>query len=577
MSKLNQSRKLSPTPNTEQIAAVRRLIDIGDGAQARQRLAALRKSFPDFKPLLGLAWEVEDRSGVPTLATARAYEWQRASPNSRTAIEALFESARAAGYVALYGRALQRLSALDGESDFQLPENIASALGPLSFEQAEAIDLSRMHLADDNPAAAIAVLQGVDHPSAHNNIALAWFVSGDVAQAVSVIEANWQADPDNLFALDSVVRWRCWSQGLDRCLGFVAPLRHTTPRRAEDAIAQISALRFLGEDQAAWLAWQNCDKAPYWKGASNDLRAIFADLKEAGVELPGGSGMWFPGPWIRALTAIASKPKEKWEQQWDTVLETCNAHVDYLTRAVDLGDAATRLLGLSVLKIRAKKSDGSALAGLNALLTHRNGPDSARMDLLNWLIDQGLRSRSEPAQVWLSGELRTINSKSLRITDESRASPFPPEGTTLNERMHEAIGNRDLHQALSLAQQLHKMYPDQPSALTNLAGIKEGLGHPKAEVTDLFQQAFALAPDYLFARCGLARCLAGEGNTEEAHKLLDGILEREEFHRSEYRSFLMAQHALALACGEYDTARSLRASLIDLEKALDDSMADHVQ
>ena len=199
------------------------------------------------------------------------------------------------------------------------------------------------------------------------------------------------------------------------------------------------------------------------------------------------------------------------------------------------------------------------------------------MDLLNWLIDQGLRSRSEPAQVWISGELRTINSKSLRITDESRASPFPPEGTTLNERMHEAIGNRDLHRALSLAQQLHKMYPDQPSALTNLAGIKEGLGHPKAEVTDLFQQAFALAPDYLFARCGLARCLAGEGNTEEAHKLLDGILEREEFHRSEYRSFLMAQHALALACGEYDTARSLHESLIDLEKALDDSMADHVQ
>ena len=63
------------------------------------------------------------------LATARAYEWQRASPNSRAAIEALFESARDAGYVALCGRALQRLSALDGESDFQLPENIASALG----------------------------------------------------------------------------------------------------------------------------------------------------------------------------------------------------------------------------------------------------------------------------------------------------------------------------------------------------------------------------------------------------------------------------------------------------------------
>lgn len=570
MSKSSQSRKLSQTPNTDQIAAVRRMIDSGDGVQARQRLAALRKSFPDFKPLLGLAWEVEDRSGVPMLATARAYEWQRASPNSRAAIEALFESARAAGYVALYGRALQRLSALDGESDFQLPENIASALRSLSFEQAEAIDLSRMHLADDNPAAAIAVLQGIDHPSARNNIALALFVSGDIAQAFTVIEANWQADPDNLFALDSVIRWRCWSQGLDRCVGFVAPLRHTTPRRAEDAIAQISALRFLGEDNAALLAWQNCEKAPYWKGASNDLRAIFADLKAAGVELPGGSGMWFPGPWIRALTAITGKSKEKWERQWDAVLETCDAHVDYLIRAVDCGDAATRLLGLSVLKHRAVRSDGAALASVNALLTHPNGSDSDHTNLLNWLIDQGLRSRSESAEVWLSGELRTINSKSVRITDKSRASPYPPEGTTLNERVLESIGRHDMQQALGLAQQLHQMYPDQPMALVNVAGIKEALKHPKAEVTDLYRQAYSMAPDYLFARCGLARCLAGEGDTEEAHKLLDGILEREEFHRSEYRSFLIAQHALALACGEHDTVRSLRASLVDLDKAVDD-------
>lgn len=568
MSKTSQSKKLVPTPNTDQIAAVRRLVESGDGAQARQRLAVLRKSFPDFKPLLGLAWEVEDRYGAPMLAAARAFDWQRASPNSRAALEALCESARVAGYAALYGRALQRLSAMDGQSDFELPANIASGLGELSFEQAEAIDLSRMYLADDKPAAAISVLQGIDHPSARNNMALALFVSGDIEQAITVIETNWKNDPDNLFALDCMVRWRCWTQGQDSCMGFVAPLRHTTPRRAEDAIAQISALRFLGDDKAALLAWQDCEKASYWPHSSSDLRAIFADLNKSVVELPGGSGMWFPAPWIRALTAIAGKSKEKWAQQWDILLETCDAHVDYLMRAVDVGDAATRLLGLSVLKLRAKRSNGAALASVNALLMHPNGPDSARMDLLKWLIEEGLRDRNEPVEVWLSGELRTINSKSFHITDEHRASPYPPEGTALNERVLEAIGRHDLHQALSLAQQLHQMYPDQPMALVNLAGIKEGLRHPDAEVKDLYCQAYALAPDYLFARCGLVRCLASEGKTEEAHKLLDGIVDRKKFHRSEYRSFLMAQHALALACGEHDTARSLSASLVDLDEVL---------
>jgi hypothetical protein len=162
-----------PCPHADQFAAVRRVADAGDLSKARQRLAALRKSFPAFKPLLGLAWEVEDRCGVPMLAAARAYEWQRAAPNSRAAVEALCESARAAGLAAVYARAVQRLRALDGQSALPLIDFIDAPLGALSFEQAEAIDLSRMHLADNDPSAAAAVLKDVDHPSARNNLALA--------------------------------------------------------------------------------------------------------------------------------------------------------------------------------------------------------------------------------------------------------------------------------------------------------------------------------------------------------------------------------------------------------------------
>ena len=129
------------------------------------------------------------------LAAARAVAWQRASPQSRAANEALCSSARAAGLVAVYGRALQRLTAMDGAGVYSLPESINSPFGTLSHEQAEALDLSRMHLADENPTAAMAVLQGLDHPSARNNLALAAFVGGDLAQAVAVIEANWRAEP----------------------------------------------------------------------------------------------------------------------------------------------------------------------------------------------------------------------------------------------------------------------------------------------------------------------------------------------------------------------------------------------
>ena len=566
MSKSSLSKKLNSTPDREQIAGVRRLVDRGDMVLARKRLDVLRKSYPDFEPLLGMVWEIESRGGHPIQATVRAYEWHRALPNSSMALEALCESANLAGYTAILGCALRRLSVMKGQDDVQAPEMLDSPLGALTLEQGEAIDLSRMHLAVNNPAAAIAVLQDVNHPSARNNLAIALFITGDLAQARAVIEANWRAGPDNLFALESAVRWRCWAEGLDRCMGFSAPLQHTQPRRADDAIAQISALRFLGDEKAVQLAWKNSKNAPYWKDTEDEYRTKFASLKETGVELLGNINMWFPGPWIKKLSTFSSKDKA--DPRWDAHLEACDAHVDYLVRAVDFGDAITRLMALSVLKHRVKRSDPAAVASLTSLLTHSNGPDDARIELLNWLTTQGLRKRSEPAQIWISGESRSIRLYDLRITDEPRPSHFPPEGAAISDQIHEAIDHHQHKKALTLAQILLKMYPDDPQALVNLAGIKEGLRYKDAEVADIYRQAYALAPDYLFARCGLARCLARLGNLKEAHSLLDGLIEREEFHRSEYRSLLMSQRSLALASGEHEAVKNLDKSLDQLDKEL---------
>jgi tetratricopeptide (TPR) repeat protein len=563
-------RDASPSaPTSEQLAAVRRAADVDDLPRARQRLAALRKAFPGFKPLLGLAWEVEDRCGSPMIATARAHAWHRAAPNSRAALEALYESAREAGVLAVFTRAAQRLRALDGQSPLPSIDSIDTPLGPLSLEQAEAIDLSRMHLADDNQAAAAAVLQGVDHPSARNNLALALFGSGDLAQALAVIDANWQADAANLFALERLLRWRCWAEGLDRCLGFAPTLRQAVPRRAEDAFARVAALRFLGDEEGVRQAWDDTTDAPYWGGAP-DQRELFEALREHPDELPGNNALWFPAVWMRAISGLSRESKRGGEQhaqaRWEAQLDACDAHVDYLRRAAELGDATVRLLALAVLKRRAQLGGGAALVALQALLKRPCGPNSVRMDLLNWLAEQGFHDRKEPVDIWLSGSLRTIRSHSQNITNETRPSPFPAQGTALNERVHKAIASGKLNEALALAQQLRQMHPEQPSALINLAAVKEGLGHPAAQITDLYRQALALAPDYLFARCGLSRYLAGEGKVEEARALLDGLVEREEWHRSEYRTFLLSQRALALATGEHEAARALAESVRELEQ-----------
>lgn len=391
MAKDHKRNKQSPTPSDDQLAAVRRLAGSGDLSQARQRLAALRKSFPDFKPLLVLAWEIEDRHNQPMIATARALEWQSASPNSQAAEKALCKSAEAAGLAAVYARALQRLSVLKGGEVIQLPEIIESEDESIPLAVLELIDLSIMHLADDKPATAIALLQNVNHPATRNNLAQAFFVSGDIVQAHAVAEANWQAHPQNLFALERTVRWRCWIEGMDRCLGFTATLTHSTPERIEDAIAQVAALRFLDDENGAQQAWQKSSKATFWQHADEEQRKLFYGLKNPQVGSLWSSSVWFPDTWIRAVRNFSTQSggvgDDQPEQHWDGLLSTCSAHADYLVRAADMGNEITRMLALAVLKLRAKQGDAAALANLQAMLKRPNDSDTERTEIAKLLND----------------------------------------------------------------------------------------------------------------------------------------------------------------------------------------------
>lgn len=563
-------RHKGAAPQPDQLAAVRRLADSGRLSQARQRHAALRKAFPDFKPLLALAWEIESQAGYPIIAVARAWEWQRASPSSRLALEALRESAREAGLAAVMARALQRLQSLDAGAPVPPPlERIDGALGPLTLDQAEALDLSRMHLADDNPDAAVAVLRGVDHPSARNNLALALFGSGELQQALALAEAAWQADADNLFALERALRWRCWVDGMARCAGFRATLSAAVPRRPEDATARIAALRFLGDDEGARAAWQQVAGADYWEHAAQEQADLFTALGEPEAEQPGEASLWFPQPWMKAMRQIARDWKALSEAAaqplWDARLDACDAHVDYLRRACELGDAAIRLLALAVLKRRAKRDD-AAREALSALLVSLGGPDSDRVALLEWLNAEGLRDPAVPAQLLAAGSVRPIRSFGMHIDAEPRPSPFSPAGTALAERMHDALGRRDLDLAYALALELRALHPEQAAAVANLAVIAQAQGATPGEVTSLYREALALGPEYLFARCGLARCLVDEGRIDEARALLEGLFDREQWHWSEYRSFTLAQRALALAQGEHQSVRILDETLRDVER-----------
>ena len=557
-------------PQRERLRAVRRLAEAGDLARARQRLAALSAEFPTFKPLLGLAWEVEDLAGDPITATSCAWRWHQRLPGSQSALQALADSAREAGFGAIFIQALHRLRQLETGTDADpLTDHIDAPLGRLTVAEAEALDLGRLHLAMDEPAAAAAALAGVNHPSALNNLALSHFAAGAPARAIEAAEAAWQAHPSNVFALDLLARARCWSDGLPACAPLADLARQAVPQRAEDANARVSLLRWLGDEAAARRAHAECAGAGYWREAEPRLLALFDQLADPGPDEHGTEAHWFPQPWRQRLRALAAQWQQRpsasasgWRARWDAHLLDCDAHADYLERAGVLGSATVRQLARDILLLRAQRGDVAALDQLRQLLKSAAGPDSERSRLLQQLTDSGLSGGEE--SVYLNGEVRRVRSHGLRLNGAPRPSPFTPAGEAMAQRMHAAVARGDMHEARREAEQLCDQEPQQAAAWANLGALLEGMKAPVQDVEAAFGKAHELAPDYLFGRCGLARVRAAQGREEEAKALLDGLLEREEWHLSEYRSYLMAQVSLARAAGDDGALREMQRALHDL-------------
>jgi tetratricopeptide (TPR) repeat protein len=552
------------------MAAIEQLIRSGDHAAARRRLSALRQTYPEFTPLLRLAWEIEDQLGQHMSATARAFDWHQAAPHSEMALSALSESATKQGLLALAVHAENRLAALAGAPVPDDASAVDGPFGPVTFQMMLTGDLAQMHTADNNPKATIALLQDATHPAGRNNLASAWFMAGEVQKAHDIASATWQDFPDNLYALGLVVRWRCWLQGLDRCKGFAAPLLATRPQRSEDAIARIETLRFLGEESLAQQAWHDIEAADFWKDSDNSQVTAFKSLKPAGTSLQEFAGNWLGVGWLNDLKGSAQFLKDDgsddFSQQVNQKFLSVGAHTDYLCRAIALGDALTATMALIILKKRSLLPDVSAQAALLDLLKQPKGSDDQRMDLLQWLVENAQASASEPTVVWIQGQLQPVRSAKIKLTDEPLKALFAVQKDPRYSDFLDLCHQKCFQQAHDVALQLCHEFPDDPPVWANLATVKDVLRHPQAEVDELYARAYAIDPTYIFACTGWAICLARQGKADEATELLKPLALRTEFHISQYRSLLNAQIIVAKAMGMTEQASAMARVLEDLNR-----------
>ena len=594
----------------EQLHAIRRLANAGKVDEALERLDKLIALHPGHKPLYGLAWEIADMIEKPHQAVGRALDWAQVSPNSRAAWEALSDNALAGGYFALGMFAHGKLAALTGEASETL-EDLETPFGIMRFEEALANDTARVRMATGHYDAARQALAGFDHVSLRNNDALARFHQGDVRGALVTYEENWQREPRNLFALERMVCLRLWTRGLDAASGLATPLKTTPAARSDDAFAKINALLILGDWQGADTAWRESAEADFWQGPQEiaksgafdfsgavaalrlgDFESMAERLDDAAENLPerhdlirkigfaaavpglgespdialGELNYWFPQRWIDRLFAMKELKGKQSEDFYDALMRECDAHPDYLGVVAEFGGESGRFFATSILKLRAREGDEAARQALIALLIRPCGPDKARTNLHADMVEDGLLPEGGTVSMWAQGQLREIRHMAMKIHAEASSPNLPPESHARLEKVFDLIAKKRLQDCIPILDELIGKHPDNPLLYNNLAGIKEGLGHPAEDIETLLQQAHTLDPDYLFAIAGLARLAARRGEIEKAKAMIDPLLDRKSYHFTEWRSILMTQVELAKAQGEFTAAVNLQNQIVELQK-----------
>lgn len=594
-------------PEPAQIKAIERLLEDGAYEPAVQRIRALLKRFPDHGGLhRALVTGLEHSQGAHAAGLA-AFAWAERRPNSLPAQEALLYFATVLQHLMLAERAAGKVRELGGQTrGFPLDPALKEAMltqpdgTPGDAEAMTRFDIGKLHLQAQDFAGTLHWLEGLDLLPARNNHALALFHLDRIDEALGAFLANWERDPQNLFGLGWAVRMRLYQGDETGARELCKPLAEATARRVEDALAQIDALLLVRQDQSAWDAFERstgndwfevdvgteglrlqhfgaCAASRLGKGADarrwwQAVLAADPDFDLARTSLRDFSPDGTPPRHPAALDLYQSLPIS-----WTTALRAAEAdtiaRLDALTasnaylEALYLGgDATLRTLVGFALKHRAEGSDTQAAALLRAFARLPIGTKNERFGFLGHLRTQGLIGRDEAVEYWDGIELRQVKLRGTEIYREAKETDLPPD---LDDLLGEAIAlvhDRDLDAAEGLLSTILQRVPDHPMVLGNLAAVRAMQGRPE-ESRRLLREVVASHPDYLFARCNLAKTLIIEGAIDEAEALLGGLADQERLHIQEVFALYGAQAMLDSAKGNEDAAHSLLASL---ESMVDD-------
>jgi tetratricopeptide (TPR) repeat protein len=610
-------KKLAPSrPQPAQIQAIERCLERGDLDGADERLLRLQAAFPDFKPLCRLAFEIAWEGGRIARAAAAAWDWCEASPNSAAAFNALRNASRGR-YPYLFLHAAERAGALGEpvpDEDLRKVRNLFK--DSLDERDGLRLDLSRVFMGAGRNGDARPLIETLDHPAARNNFAQILFAEGEIGRAAEIFESVLAENPADHFALFRLATLRLWLSGKTRAADLNERLLAGTPADPEELCRQLESALLFGQparadgiyrlapdlpwyDESEKYAPESLDAMHYlgamaaWRMGDHHetirrIKAACEDNDEFDDEYDdiggqcliasvngdtpdwtlGALSQWWPLSRILSLRPKLLDSDDALFENWQVPMPHC----DYLVAVMASGGSDARVLALAALRYltgRGGELREEAKQALFELLRLPCGPDKVRSELHAMMADDDLLDGKTSIEMFVGGKLTEIRPLTITI----REGPADVE-TVLDaadlERYERALGHvadGDLPRALKLLEDLLSRYPDYPRILTAAAMLRQGNGQTYERWAPLARRAAEIAPDYFFSRTGMARLLAAENKIEEAREFLLPLLEREEMHRSEWRSLIGAQIAIAQAEGDFPAVARLRAMLRNFDRS----------
>jgi tetratricopeptide (TPR) repeat protein len=196
------------------------------------------------------------------------------------------------------------------------------------------------------------------------------------------------------------------------------------------------------------------------------------------------------------------------------------------------------------------------ISGLVEFALGQRGSDEHRMQAANLAVKHGLLDAGKSVTLYVEGEARQLMLLGFEIHDDYQPpDDLPDEALECLVAASDALYDDEPELALKWVEQGLGLAPDHATLLNEKVFVLVDLGR-REEADALTRRNAKLHPDYLFARCAMARLSIREGKLDEAQDWLDPLMGRKRLSISEFTAFALAQIGLLMTRGEVEGAMS---------------------